>query len=77
MSILQTQRLLLRPIQVDAWPTKSAIDQQPEVYQYQGFILQSDGSKRGRTPEEVRCLLEMRVGEFLASLRTLTLLNTS
>ncbi len=54
MSILQTQRLLLRPIQVDAWPTKSAIDQQPEVYQYQGFILQSDGSKRGRTPEEVR-----------------------
>jgi len=64
MTLLQTPRLLLRPIALADYQAKNAIDQQPELHQYQGFVIEEDGRKRGRTSEEIHRMLELRVAEF-------------
>jgi hypothetical protein len=51
MTILETERLLLRPMQLGDLTAKYEIDQQPDVYQFQGFVRLPDGGRRGRTAE--------------------------
>ncbi|GER92180.1 N-acetyltransferase [Dictyobacter vulcani] len=64
MTILETPRLLLRPMHIDDLQTKHVIDKHPDVYQFQGFSLLPNGEKRPRTLEETREKLEQRIGEF-------------
>ncbi|HEY5001662.1 MAG TPA: GNAT family N-acetyltransferase [Ktedonobacteraceae bacterium] len=64
MTVLETPRLLLRPMHIDDLQAKYEIDQHPDVYQFQGFVRLPNGEKRGRFLEETREKLEQRIGEF-------------
>jgi [ribosomal protein S5]-alanine N-acetyltransferase len=64
MTDFETPRLLLRPMRMDDLPAKHEIDQQPAVYQFQGFVRLPSGEKRGRTLEETSEKLAQRIAEF-------------
>lgn len=64
MTVLETPRLLLRPLRRDDLQTFYEIRQHPDVYQFDGFILLPHGKKRSRTLDETRERLEWRIGEF-------------
>lgn len=64
MTVLETPRLLLRPICIDDLQVKWEIDCHPDVYQFQGFVRLPNGEQRARTLEETRERLEQRIGEF-------------
>jgi ribosomal-protein-alanine N-acetyltransferase len=64
MTVLETPRLLLRPIQLEDAQAQYEIRQHPDVYEFDGHVLLPDGSKRPKTLEEIHEQLEKRVGEF-------------
>lgn len=64
MTVLETPRLLLRPIRMDDLQARYEIGQHPDVYQFDGFESLPNGQKRPRTLEEAREILEQRIGEF-------------
>lgn len=64
MVMLETSRLLLRPIVREDLQEKYLIGQHPDYYEFDGFEWLPDGSKRPRTLEETRKKLEDRIGEF-------------
>jgi RimJ/RimL family protein N-acetyltransferase len=64
MLTFETERLLLRPWTLADLEPKHAMDQHPEVYQFNGFARREDGTKRARTLEETRWHLERRIAEF-------------
>ena len=64
MTVFETPRLLLRPIQIGDLQAKYEIGQRPDVYQFDGFVRLPDGGKRPRTLEETREKLEQRIAEF-------------
>ncbi|MEO7019577.1 MAG: GNAT family N-acetyltransferase [Ktedonobacteraceae bacterium] len=64
MVMLETSRLLLRPIAIENLQEKYLIGRHPDYYEFDGFERLPDGSKRSRTLEETRKKLEERIGEF-------------
>jgi RimJ/RimL family protein N-acetyltransferase len=64
MALLETSRLLLRPIAIEDLHEKYVIGQHPDYYEFDGFERLPDGQKRPRTLEETRKKLEDRIGEF-------------
>jgi ribosomal-protein-alanine N-acetyltransferase len=63
MVVLETSRLILRPFTLDDLQAKHAIDSQPAVHRYQGFVQKPDGSRRARTVDETRGWLVRRIAE--------------
>lgn len=64
MTLIETPRLLLRPMHINDLQAKYEIDQHPDVYRFQGFVYLPGGQQRARTLEETREKLEQRIGEF-------------
>jgi ribosomal-protein-alanine N-acetyltransferase len=64
MFTLETERLLIRPLAMADLAPKHAMEQHPDVYQYNGFVRLDDGTKRARTPAEMRWHLERRIAAF-------------
>lgn len=64
MTVLETPRLLLRPMTLDDLREKFTIGQHPDVYRFDGFVLLENGQKRPRTREETQHKMEQRIAEF-------------
>ena len=64
MTVLETPRLLLRPIQLEDAQAQYENRQNPDVYEFDGHVLLPDGRKRPKTLEEIREQVGRRVGEF-------------
>jgi hypothetical protein len=64
MTVLETPRLLLRPMTLDDLQEKFMSGQHPDVYRFDGFVLLENGQKRPRTREETQHKMEQRIAEF-------------
>lgn len=64
MTSLETERLLLRPLEISDLDDFTAMMAHPDVYPMMGFARTPSGEKRARTLEEWRPRLAYRVAQF-------------
>ena len=64
MTTLETERLTLRPLEMDDLPDFVEMMAHPDVFPMMGFATTPEGGKRARTLEEWRPRFAYRIAQY-------------